>query len=280
MRGKGDTAVGRGSNLQHTLITAFCGKQSTKHHFLGYGSNMSSKVLSGRRQVFPKRSVPVIVHGYQLTYDMPGFPYLEPGFGTIQPVTPTNGSRHTTDGAPLLDSADGRMPDCQVGSPLHCVAHLITQREMDHIVNTEGGNGSPDFGYQLIKVPCQTYEGERITGVSLIDTDNCITGYHPSVRYQKIIVDGAVEHGLAPEYIERLRMVTPYRAKTIGQRIGKWVFLAIALPLTLPVLVCSISALVFKTKVPWVVSVYGEWVKRLLWLLHDYIFASVFGKGC
>ncbi|KAJ1953130.1 hypothetical protein GGI12_006080, partial [Dipsacomyces acuminosporus] len=245
-----------------------------------YGSNMSSKVLSGRRQVFPKRSCPVVVPGYQLTYDMAGLPYVEPGFGTIQPVPAPTSSVADGRTSLLKDGLCSRTPDCQVGSPLHCVAHLITQREMDHIVNTEGGNGSPDIGYKLINVECRTYDGEEITGLALIDTKIHINGYHPSQRYQKIILDGAVEHGLASEYIERLRMVTPYSAETVGQRIAKWLLLALAIPLAFPVILSSMSALIFKTRVPRAISVYGELVKRILWALHDYALAPIFGKGC
>ncbi|KAJ1899416.1 hypothetical protein LPJ66_002120 [Kickxella alabastrina] len=242
--------------------------------YLGYGANMSSKVLSGRRQVFPVESHPVVVPGYQLTFDMVGLPYWEPGFGTIVPV---NGSNGSAEDRALLGAT--RMFDCQAGSPLHCIAHLITKKELDHIVNTEGGNGSRDFGYQLIEIACETYDGRAISGISLIDAHTSACGYHPSTRYHKIIVDGAEEHGLDAKYIERLKMIKPYVAATVGQIIAKHLTLVIGAPLIFPLVVCMFASLAFKTKVPQVVSVYGEWIKRLVWVLHDWVLAPVFGKG-
>ncbi|KAJ1997984.1 hypothetical protein GGI04_005194, partial [Coemansia thaxteri] len=123
--------------------------------YLGYGSNMNSKVLSGRRQVFPIKSLPVVVPGYQLTFDMAGLPYWEPGFGAIKPVdAPSENCWHCRRRQYLNDKrallAEGQQScGCQVGEPLHCIAHLITKKELRHIMNTEGGNGNPDFGYQL-----------------------------------------------------------------------------------------------------------------------------------
>ncbi|KAJ2722092.1 hypothetical protein GGI07_003534 [Coemansia sp. Benny D115] len=235
---------------------------------------MSSKVLSGRRKVFPVESRPVVVPGYQLTFDMVGFPYIEPGFGTIQPI---EHSKPEGEAEPL---AEGRKVDCQVGSPLHCIAHLITQKEMEHIINTEGGNGNPDFGYQLVDIACTTYDGQEIRGKTLIDVNTKLTGYHPSARYRKILIDGAEEHGLAAEYLERLRLVRPFVAATVGQRVAKALTLAVGLPLVMPVFLFAFASLALKTKTPRAVSVYGEHVKRLTWVLHDWVLAPIFGKGC
>ncbi|KAJ2544304.1 hypothetical protein EV175_005904 [Coemansia sp. RSA 1933] len=265
--------------------------------YLGYGANMSSKVLSGRRQVFPKESCPVVVHGYQLTFDMAGLPYWEPGFGTLKPVEnshiPTSEPAHASDTDTLLggggsSKANGattmdadRTPDCQVGAPLHCVAHLITRSEMNHIINTEGGNGNPDFGYQVIEVECKTYDGRTITGATLIDSDKHNVSYkHPSPRYHKILLDGAAEYGLDAEYVKRLSAIVPYSAKTFGQKTGKWAMLVIGLPLALPIIIINMFALVFKMKVPRVAATYGEMTKRMLWTLHDYVFSPLFGSGC
>ncbi|KAJ2896578.1 hypothetical protein IWW38_001979 [Coemansia aciculifera] len=241
---------------------------------------MSSKVLSGRRQVFPLESHPVVVPGYQLTFDMAGLPYWEPGFGTIKPTCSDIGNCDSNSQTSRLLTGTRALNGCQVGAPLHCIAHLITRKELDHILNTEGGNGNPDIGYQLVDIECETYSGKAIVGVSLVDINKASTGYRPSARYRKIVLDGATEHGLSPSYISRLEAVTPYVAKTTGQKVAKYVFLAVGLPLALPVIAFSIAGLAFGTKVPRLVSVYGEVVKRGLWTLHDRIFAPLLGEGC
>ncbi|ORX67860.1 hypothetical protein DL89DRAFT_269041 [Linderina pennispora] len=236
---------------------------------------MSSKVLSGRRKVFPQKSLPVIVPGYQLTFDMAGLPYLEPGFGVISKITSSREADETTGLSKTRPFAD-----CQVGGPLHCVAHLITPEEMQRIIETEGGNGNPDVGYQTVEIRCQTYDGDLITGVTLIDPrlkEQCL---HPSERYHRILLDGAVENGLQPEYIERLKQVVPYRPQTVGQTVGKCLFLAIAVPLMLPYICFMIGAMVLKLPVPRLVSSWMDYMKRVVWALHDYVLAPVFGKGC
>ncbi|KAJ1876667.1 hypothetical protein H4R99_007919 [Coemansia sp. RSA 1722] len=247
--------------------------------YLGYGSNMSSEVLSGRRQVFPVKSLPVVVPGYQLTFDMAGIPYVEPGFGTIMPVDRSNETADKANGQSQL-LLQSRKTDCQAGSPLHCIAHLITKKEFAHIINTEGGSGNPDFGYQVLEVACKTYDGQSLKGMTLIDYETKVSCYHPSQRYRNIILNGAEEHNLAPEYIERLKMVKPYVAETAGQRFAKYLVIAIGVPFALPLLLSAISALVFKTKTPRPVALYGEWFKHTLWWLHDRVLAPVFGKGC
>ncbi|KAJ2846790.1 hypothetical protein J3B02_004320 [Coemansia erecta] len=240
---------------------------------------MSSEVLSGRRQVFPIKSLAVVVPGYQLTFDMVGIPYFEPGFGTIVPV---NDSDETIDEAgdqtQLLHKQ--RTTDCQVGSPLHCIAHLITKKELAHIINTEGGSGNPDFGYQVLEVACKTYDDQPLKGVTLIDSYTKVLCYHPSPRYLNILLNGAEEHKLAPEYIERLKMVKPYVPVTAGQKVAKGLMIAMSLPLASPVLLSAILALVFKTKTPRPIALYGEWVKRFSWWVHDAVLAPIFGKGC
>ncbi|KAJ2396562.1 hypothetical protein GGI23_003870 [Coemansia sp. RSA 2559] len=225
---------------------------------------------------------------------MAGLPYWEPGFGTLRQV---DNSRFLADeiktpsksDTPLLrDLAKpnsramdtGRAPDCQVGAPLHCVAHLITRSEMEHIINTEGGNGNPDFGYQVIEVECKTYDGRVIVGATLIDSDKQMTCKHPSPRYHKILLDGAVEHGLAAEYVERLSAVVPYSAKTAGQKTAKWLMLVIGLPLALPIIIINMAALIFKIKIPRIAATYGEMMNRLFWTLHDRLFSPIFGAGC
>ncbi|KAJ2800532.1 hypothetical protein H4R21_003138, partial [Coemansia helicoidea] len=197
---------------------------------------MSSAVLTGRRGVRPVEALPVVVPGYQLTFDMAGVPYWEPGFGAIEPLD-------KEDRGP----AGGRAADCQVGAPLHCVAFRITRKELEHIVNTEGGSGNPDFGYQLIDIACTTYSGVALVGQTLVDTQRIASGLHPSQRYREILIAGATEHGLSPEYIACLAAVKAYVPQKRGQKVAKYAIAALFAPLLLPSIVAAASALVFGT---------------------------------
>lgn len=54
--------------------------------YFAFGANMDPDVLSKRRNVYPKESQPCKVVGYVLTFSHIGLPYMEPGFGTIEPL--------------------------------------------------------------------------------------------------------------------------------------------------------------------------------------------------
>ncbi|KAJ2451272.1 hypothetical protein EV183_003726 [Coemansia sp. RSA 2336] len=248
--------------------------------YLGYGSNMSSKVLSGRRNVHPVKAQPVIVPGYELTFDMAGLPYWEPGFGTIQRVGEDNPS---LEHMPLLrtNSSDTESAgtDLKKSSMLHCVAFLITSQELDHIINTEGGSGNPEFGYRLVSIACETYGGERLVGKTLVNTQVLATGLHPSPRYLDILIEGATEHSLAPEYICRLQSITPYTAKTPGQKLAKYLILVLAFPAFVPTLAFALAALAFDVKTPRIIGTYNEWLSRAMWGAHNWVFAPIFGRG-
>lgn len=54
--------------------------------YFAFGSNMDPDVLGRVRHVHPRQSQPCKVEGYVLTFAHRGLPYLEPGFGTIEPL--------------------------------------------------------------------------------------------------------------------------------------------------------------------------------------------------
>jgi hypothetical protein len=56
--------------------------------YFAYGSNMNPSVLTGRRKVTPKQSLPVFAPSHKLSFGMLGFPYVEPGFATVEPLGP------------------------------------------------------------------------------------------------------------------------------------------------------------------------------------------------
>ena len=53
--------------------------------YFAYGSNMALEVLTGRRLVKPKESIPCFIPDHVLSFRVLGFPYAEPGFATIEP---------------------------------------------------------------------------------------------------------------------------------------------------------------------------------------------------
>ena len=77
-----------------------------------YGSNMSPRILSGRRKIEPVESIPGVLEGWQLTFDLRGVPGVEPCFGNIK-----------------------ENPE----SEIHGVLHKMTGQNFKHLLATEGG---------------------------------------------------------------------------------------------------------------------------------------------
>ncbi|KAL3148968.1 hypothetical protein ABBQ32_001824 [Trebouxia sp. C0010 RCD-2024] len=72
----------------HTAqVSADDGSEADLLWYFAFGSNMDPDVLGRVRQVHPRQSQPCKVEGYVLTFASQGFPYIEPGFGAIQPLT-------------------------------------------------------------------------------------------------------------------------------------------------------------------------------------------------
>ncbi|KAJ2159313.1 hypothetical protein GGF46_003105 [Coemansia sp. RSA 552] len=201
---------------------------------------------------------------------MAGLPYWEPGFGTVEPVAEgvVGGDKSDSGGQGLVVSkAAPLLPN--TGPVLHCVAFLITHEELEHIIRTEGGGGNADMGYQQLKVRCVAYDGTSLLGVTLIDIEPSTVNLHPSLRYMGLLIEGAIEHGIAPDYVKMLQSVKPYVAKTAGQKVAKYLMVCLFLPLMLPMLAFGFAAVVFGSDIPRVIAAYNERVKSLMWYTHS-----------
>jgi len=130
--------------------------------------------------------VAVKVPGWRLTYDLKGFPFVEPSFADIEPI------------------ADGdRTPEVQG------VCHQITEAEWDGIVATEGGGGVIEHGYHPVTVNAIPLRGDQtpIQSISLSVGPSPVLKLNgqlhlPSKRYVDLIAEGAKHYQLDPEYID------------------------------------------------------------------------------
>jgi hypothetical protein len=124
--------------------------------YLGYGSNMNPQVLTGRRRVRPRQSVPCYVPGYHLSFGVQGFPWAEPGFATIYPChgscdssSPSGAEQPAIQGS----SSSWRTRRCAGNIPcLHAVLHRISKQEWEVVKASEGvalGSENSGVGYQV-----------------------------------------------------------------------------------------------------------------------------------
>ncbi|UJR10557.1 hypothetical protein I4U23_014757 [Adineta vaga] len=147
-----------------------------------YGSNMCPKVLSGRRKIRPLESIPGVLEGWQLTFDLRGIPGVEPCFGNIK-----------------------ENPE----SEIHGILHKMTNTDFKYLLTTEGGSGVDANGYIPYRVNVHAYDGRTIEAYTLVvrQVSPSILTHHalPSARYVGLLRSGAAHHKIHPLYIEYLQ---------------------------------------------------------------------------
>ncbi|KAJ9529400.1 hypothetical protein QJQ45_013749 [Haematococcus lacustris] len=102
--------------------------------YFAFGSNMNSKILTGRRRVQPLSSVPCTVLGYQLDFNYRAIPYLEPGFATIYPTPPIPPTGSCAAGAchtPMLSPATTPSHPALSNAAPHGPAHALKADQSD-----------------------------------------------------------------------------------------------------------------------------------------------------
>ncbi|KAI9025599.1 hypothetical protein DFJ74DRAFT_45284 [Hyaloraphidium curvatum] len=232
--------------------------------YLSYGSNNNSKVLSGRRKVFPKESVPVKVPGWVMRYAARGAPFLEPAFGVL---------------IPRPADAPESEPDC------HGVCHRITSDEFLKIVATEGGGGQPSMGYSIVEVTAESTSGTPRTFhrvLSLGAGSKVWFNLLCSARYKELVVDGAKQGGVDPSYVSYLESIPHYDSSaTWGRKIGRLISIAIMGTLVIPAFLLT-SRLQLEPGGRGTYFIQKFWllpIRTMTWVLHDYVLRHVLGSG-
>jgi hypothetical protein len=217
--------------------------------YLGYGSNLNRETFLGRRGIRPLREEHVCVEGWFLTFDIAGIPYQEPAFGSIQQVT---------DGAPTLQG----------------MAYLVTHADLDRIIATEGG----DVSYKQIRVLCTTDNGETFEATTL-QARHPRRYCQPSQRYLSLIQDGAREHNFPKAYQHFLDNIEPFRLHGKRQKLGAALFVGFWTPIVLSILMLQEQLARLKLPVPAFVSVFLAMCFKMMWYIHDTVWAERFGRG-
>ncbi|RFU31251.1 hypothetical protein B7463_g5102, partial [Scytalidium lignicola] len=254
--------------------------------YLAYGSNLSAETFKGVRGIKPLSAINVHVPSLDLTFDLPGIPYIEPCFAN---------TRYHTDepshGRSTRDYHKDRWHKGLIG-----VVYEVTPEDYATIIATEGGGAS----YQDIMVQCYALP----SGIGKVDpipngtpfkahTLLCPAGEgegnrfsrpdpsyaQASARYLKLITDGGEEHSLPDEYMAYLYNIRPYSITTVKQKLGKAIFLTFWMPLLIALIGLGKVLADKDGKIP-------EWLANLtalllqfLWGSYDLFFKRVFGDG-
>ena len=59
--------------------------------YFAYGSNVSTKTFNGTRGITPSAAYPAVLPGYELVFNVPGLPFVEPAFASVRRVV---GEKH------------------------------------------------------------------------------------------------------------------------------------------------------------------------------------------
>jgi len=235
-------------------------KESDKVWYFAFGSNMNPKILSGRRKIYPTKSLPCYLPGWYLNFNTTAIPFLEPSFASVSQK-------------PAFDS----QPE------VHGVVHEITRSEYDEVRRTEGGGGHIGIGYESVKINITTYDGQTLPAFTLVEYPRTI--YHgqffPSKRYMTLLENGSVEYGLKVEYQEWLKSIPRYEPlPNLRHRIGRTLFLFFAIifgiPLVLPMV---FTHFISRSRGPRMVHYLVKIYKILIGHIYYFLFRPIFGSG-
>lgn len=260
------------------LEEPFANKHPPPHRtvlYLAYGSNLEYVTFQERRGIRPLAAVNVLCEELALTFDLSGIPYVEPCFGNVQRRDPSPGT--------------GRVDFSTMFPPLHGVVYEVTASDYGHIIATEGG------GYADVLVACTPIDTPRTTSeeAGILRTpfkahtllapssgrQSLDRGSQPSERYLNLIRTGAAEHSLPKAWREYLDTFKAFRITTLGQRIGKIVFVTSWAPWVIALI--TLRRFVpngREGKLSWIVR-HGMVIFKFMWLSHDWFFKPVFGDG-
>ncbi|KAJ3720161.1 hypothetical protein F5878DRAFT_539092 [Lentinula raphanica] len=236
--------------------------------YLGYGSNLSLTGFLVKRNITPLDTKVVVIDGLELAFDNPGVPYIEPRFANCRIAEPP--AEMWLPGNPW----SGR------GS-LMGVAYLLSPADYLTILRSEGGGSS----YQPIIAPAVslTADGARTQQVFDVITLHTPTirrgtGY-ASLRYMKLLRNGAREQHMPEEFIAYLDATPSYAITSFRQKIGRLVHIAFWMPglLVFFRIIARMSAKTGRAPAPMLFT------RRVLfgtmWGTYDLLWKWIFGDG-
>lgn len=259
--------------------------------YLAYGSNLCIETFRKKRGIRPVSQINVVVPALVLTFNLPGMPYTEPCFGNTKYRQ-----------APALGSNAGnaekdRYHKQRWHKGLVGVVYEVTLADYAHIIATEGGGAS----YKDVLVDCYALSDDPVIPVPAIPSGTAFKAHtlfapppasggarlarpdpdyaQPSLRYLKLITDGATELVLPYEYQEYLHALRGYQMTTTKQRLGQFIFLSI----WAPVLTFLFGAgRMFADKrgryPPWLTTLAAT-IFNGVWASYDSFFKDLFGDG-
>lgn len=187
--------------LRPDLVTQSIAKNRDIYYF-GLGSNMLRSKLENRsvcgKKIVIKSMEPAFVENYRLAFNMRGFPPLEPGMGSLEPVNSVGKDR----------KGQSKALAAYKENQCHGALVRLSPSEYEKVMRSEGvGNGKNDQGYEEIVVEAKPYKGKKtVQAVALRAREHVRLKADPapSLRYMTILREGGNELKLSECYQEFL----------------------------------------------------------------------------
>jgi len=141
--------------------------------YLAYGSNMNRGVFEGRRGMRPVQARVAMLDNYRLRFNLA----IGPGERAVANL------------------------EAQAGARIWGVVYLVTVEQSEHLDRTEG---VPRGAYRRTPVSA-IVDGIEQIGAFTYQSDRISPGRKPSARYLRLLIEGAVHHGLPSDYLRYLQ---------------------------------------------------------------------------
>ncbi|KAF9157270.1 hypothetical protein BGX21_005143 [Mortierella sp. AD011] len=264
--------------------------------YLAYGSNMNPKVFTGRRKIQPIESKNVIVPDYWLSFDIGGIPYIEPCFASILKINHArlhdyNYALEVHDKTRFgqefnWDETHPEHPMRSYPPILQGVAHKITLREWQLVIQSEGGWGHDvPTGYNQIKVSCtvagtkETISAHVLEARPLSVKSQC----QPSLRYKNLLTEGAAHHNIDLAYQQYLARIVPYECVGFAPKAGRALTIFFSSPMLVFFLLVVTRNMGRSADRQIAPPFWAAWCSdkfsRFSGTIHDYFTSQIFGSG-
>jgi gamma-glutamylcyclotransferase len=146
--------------------------------YFAYGSNMQRATFAGRRGICPVSAAAARVTGWELVLDKPPLVPMRQSFANVVPAP---------------------------GAVVYGVLYELTAEDYAHVELTEA---VPLGNYRSVEVEaCALAAPGTIRLARTLTSDRRAADLAPSTRYLGLMIEGAREHALPAEWIERLRAI-------------------------------------------------------------------------
>ena len=140
--------------------------------YFAFGSNMDSKTFINSRKMSPLSKEVARLSGFELLFDQKGIPVVEPAFASIR------------------ESKD---------SEVWGVLYKLSKEDFERLHYTEGDQ------YEVRSIQVQGNVNGLIQCSTYIGRESKL-GLTPSRRYLRKLINGAVQHELPDDYINKLKL--------------------------------------------------------------------------